>query len=100
MEADFSGYATKAGLKCSDGRTITPEAFKHQDKMTVPLVWQHGHDDPKNVLGHMDLEGPHRTASTATATSMTPRRGRTVVRSSPTRTFVSSRSSPTAWSRR
>jgi HK97 family phage prohead protease len=56
MEADFSGYATKAGLKCSDGRTITPEAFKHQDKMTVPLVWQHGHDDPNNVLGHMDLE--------------------------------------------
>ncbi len=56
MEADFSGYATKAGLKCSDGRTITPEAFKHQDKMTVPLVWQHGHDSVDNVLGHMELE--------------------------------------------
>jgi HK97 family phage prohead protease len=56
MEADFSGYATKAGLKCSDGRTITAEAFKHQDKMTVPLVWQHGHNDPNNVLGHMELE--------------------------------------------
>ena len=56
MEADFSGYATKAGLKCSDGRTITPDAFKHQDKMTVPLVWQHGHDDPNNVLGHTVLE--------------------------------------------
>ena len=34
---DFSGYATKAGLKCSDGRTIMPDAFKHQDKETVPL---------------------------------------------------------------
>jgi hypothetical protein len=94
MEADFSGYATKAGLKCSDGRTITPEAFKHQDKMTVPLVWQHGHNDPNNVLGHMDLEA-RPTASTATATSTTRRRGRTRRRSSSTRTFVSSRSSPT-----
>ena len=56
MEADFSGYATKAGLKCSDGRTIMPDAFKHQDKMTVPLVWQHGHTDPENVLGHAVLE--------------------------------------------
>lgn len=56
MEPDFSGYATKAGLKCSDGRTIMPEAFKHQDKMTVPLVWQHGHTDPGNVLGHAILE--------------------------------------------
>ena len=52
MEADFSGYATKAGLKCSDGRTIMPGAFKHQDQMKVPLVWQHGHTDPENVLGH------------------------------------------------
>jgi Caudovirus prohead serine protease len=56
MEADFSGYATKAGLKCSDGRTIMPGAFKHQDKMQVPLVWQHGHSDPENVLGHAILE--------------------------------------------
>jgi hypothetical protein len=56
MEADFSGYATKAGLKCSDGRTIMPDAFKHQDTMTVPLVWQHGHSDPENVLGHAVLE--------------------------------------------
>lgn len=53
---DFSGYATKAGLKCSDGRTIMPDAFKHQDQMTVPLVWQHGHADPGNVLGHAILE--------------------------------------------
>lgn len=54
--ADFSGYATKAGLKCSDGRTITAEAFKHMDGQTVPLVWQHGHDRPENVLGHAILE--------------------------------------------
>ena len=53
---DFSGYATKAGLKCSDGRTIMPDAFKHQDKMTVPLVWQHNHGEPTNVLGHAILE--------------------------------------------
>lgn len=53
---DFSGYATKAGLKCTDGRTIMPNAFEHQDKMTVPLVWQHGHSEPGNVLGHVDLE--------------------------------------------
>jgi hypothetical protein len=53
---DFSGYATKAGLKCSDGRTITPEAFKHMGGMTVPLVWQHGHSSPDNVLGHAVLE--------------------------------------------
>lgn len=56
MEADFSGYATKAGLKCSDGRTITADAFAHQDKMKVPLVWQHGHGEPTNVLGHAILE--------------------------------------------
>ena len=56
MEADFSGYATKAGLKCTDGRTIMPGAFKHQDQMRVPLVWQHGHTDPENVLGHAILE--------------------------------------------
>jgi prohead serine protease len=53
---DFSGYATKAGLKCSDGRTIMPDAFKHQDKEIVPLVWQHGHNEPSNVLGHAVLE--------------------------------------------
>jgi Phage capsid family len=56
MEADFSGYATKAGLLCSDGRTIMAGAFKHQDKVKVPLVWQHGHNDPENVLGHAILE--------------------------------------------
>jgi len=56
MEPDFSGYATKAGLVCSDGRTIMPGAFKHQDQAKVPLVWQHGHTDPENVLGHALLE--------------------------------------------
>ena len=56
MEADFSGYATKAGLKCSDGRTIMPEAFQQSEGLRVPLVWQHGHTDPDNVLGHAILE--------------------------------------------
>lgn len=59
MKADFSGYATKAGVRCSDGLVIMTEAFKHQDKARVPLVWQHGHSDPDNVLGHAILE--HRT---------------------------------------
>jgi Caudovirus prohead serine protease len=53
---DFSGYVTKYGLKCSDGRTILAPAFKHQDNMTIPLVWQHNHDEPSNILGHMKLE--------------------------------------------
>lgn len=56
MEPDFSGYATKAGLRCSDGRTITPQAFQHMDGQQVPLVWQHSHNDPANVLGHAILE--------------------------------------------
>ena len=56
MRPDFSGYATKVGLRCTDGRTIMPDAFKHQDKMRVPLVWQHGHNDVENVLGHAILE--------------------------------------------
>lgn len=56
MEADFSGYATKSGLRCSDGRTIMPGAFADQDGAKVPLVWQHGHSDPTNVLGHAVLE--------------------------------------------
>jgi HK97 family phage prohead protease len=53
---DFSGWATKAGLKCSDGRTIMTGAFKHQDQETVPLVWQHNHNTPDNVLGYALLE--------------------------------------------
>ena len=55
MEPDFSGYATKNGLKCSDGRTILAGAFKHQDGVKVPLVWQHRHDSPDNILGHVLL---------------------------------------------
>lgn len=54
--ADFSGYVTKAGLKCADGRTIMPDAFKHQDKLRVPLVWRHASEDLKHILGHVDLE--------------------------------------------
>jgi HK97 family phage prohead protease len=53
---DFSGWATKVNLKCSDGRIILPGAFAHQDKAQVPLVWQHGHNEPSNVLGHVVLE--------------------------------------------
>lgn len=53
---DFSGYATKANLKCSDGRVIRKDAFKHNDGQTVPLVWQHLHNDPLNILGHALLE--------------------------------------------
>ena len=53
---DFSGWATKANLKCSDGRTIRKDAFKHNDGQTVPLVWNHQHNDPNEVLGHALLE--------------------------------------------
>ena len=53
---DFSGWATKANLKCSDGRIIRPDAFKHNDGQTVPLVWNHKHNDPSEVLGHALLE--------------------------------------------
>jgi HK97 family phage prohead protease len=55
-EADFSGYASKAGLRCSDGRTIIAHAFKEQDGTKVPLVWQHMHNEPTNILGHAYLE--------------------------------------------
>ena len=53
---DFSGWATKVNLKCSDGRIILKDAFKHNDGQTVPLVWNHQHDDPNEVLGHALLE--------------------------------------------
>lgn len=55
MAPDFTGWATKNGLKCSDGRTIAPNAFEHQDMLEVPLVWQHGHDKIENVLGRVLL---------------------------------------------
>jgi hypothetical protein len=54
-QADFTGVATKAGLECSDGRTIMPHAFAEQDGQKVPLLWAHGHNDPSNVLGHAIL---------------------------------------------
>lgn len=53
---DFSGWATKNDLKCSDGRTIRKDAFKDCDGMTVPLVWNHDHTEAFNVLGHAELE--------------------------------------------
>ena len=53
---DFSGWATKANLRCSDGRTIMKDAFKNNDGQTVPLVWNHQHNDPNDVLGHALLE--------------------------------------------
>ena len=53
---DFSGWATKTNILCTDGRTIRRDAFKDCDGKTVPLVWQHLHNDPANVLGHAVLE--------------------------------------------
>lgn len=53
---DFSGWATRNDLLCSDGRTIRKDAFKHCDGKTVPLVWNHNHSDPDNVLGRALLE--------------------------------------------
>lgn len=53
---DFHGWATKNNIRCSDGRTIMKDAFKHNDGETVPLLWNHQHDDPNNVLGHALLK--------------------------------------------
>ena len=53
---DFSGWATRHGIKCSDGRTICKDAFRDDDGKCVPLVWMHQHQDPLNVLGHAVLE--------------------------------------------
>lgn len=53
---DFSGWATKNNLKCSDGRVILQDAFKHNDGNTVPLVWNHQHNESNNILGHAMLE--------------------------------------------
>lgn len=55
-KADFDGWATVAGVKCSDGRTIGHDAFSQNDGAVVPLVWQHGHGEVTNVLGHAMLE--------------------------------------------
>ena len=56
MEYDFSGWATRHNLKCSDGRTIMKDAFADQSGTQVPLVWNHQHDSAFNVLGHALLE--------------------------------------------
>lgn len=53
---DCSGWATRANLKCSDGRIISADAFKHMDGREVPMVWNHRHDDPSEVLGKALLE--------------------------------------------
>lgn len=56
MKYDFCGYATKNNVRCADGRIIRHNAFKGNDGQTVPLVWQHQHNEPTNVLGHAILE--------------------------------------------
>lgn len=56
MDYDFSGWATRNNIQCSDGRTIMKDAFKQNDGQKVPLVWNHQHDDPAEVLGHAILE--------------------------------------------
>ena len=53
---DFAGYVTKNDIQCSDGVTIRHDAFTANNQKTVPLVWQHDHDDPTNVLGNIQLE--------------------------------------------
>ena len=53
---DFSGWATRSNVRCSDGRIIMPDAFKDCDGTEVPLVWMHQHGGPENVLGHALLE--------------------------------------------
>ena len=53
---DFSGWATRNDLLCTDGRTIKRDAFKNQNGQTVPLIWGHNHSDPNRVLGHGVLE--------------------------------------------
>ena len=56
MKYDFSGWATRANVRCSDGRTIMPDAFSGNNGGTVPLVWNHQHNEAFNVLGHALLE--------------------------------------------
>jgi HK97 family phage prohead protease len=56
MKPDFCGWVTKFGVKCTDRRVITPNAFKHCDGKTVPLVWNHNHDTVENIAGKIVLE--------------------------------------------
>lgn len=62
LKPDFSGYATRYNVECSDGRTIRSKAFQHMDKKRVPLMWQHSHANLEHVLGYADLE--HREDGT------------------------------------
>ena len=56
MDYDFCGWATKNDLKCADGRIIRHDAFAHDDGRKVPLVWNHQHNEPSNIIGHAYLE--------------------------------------------
>lgn len=56
MDYDFCGWATRNNIQCSDGRIIRKDAFKSNDGQKVPLVWNHQHNDPTNILGHAMLE--------------------------------------------
>lgn len=73
MKYDFSGYATKYDVQCSDGRIIHKDAFKDNDGLTVPLVWQHLHNDPNNVLGNALLEHRDDSVYAYCAFNETPR---------------------------
>ena len=75
MKFDFSGWATKNDLTCSDGRTIKHNAFKENDGQRVPLVWQHGHNAVDNVLGHALLENRDEafTPTVLSTTLLAPR---------------------------
>ena len=70
---DFSGWATKNDLLCSDGRTIRRDAFKDCDGMVVPLVWSHIHNDPENVLGHALLKNEPDGVKTYCTFNNTPK---------------------------
>lgn len=56
MKCDFSGFVTKNDMRCTDGLTIRKNAFAENDQKVVPLVWQHDHNDPENILGQVVLE--------------------------------------------
>lgn len=60
MDYDFCGWATRNNIQCSDGRIIRKDAFKSNDGQKVPLVWNHQHNDPTNILGHAMLENRER----------------------------------------
>lgn len=72
MKYDFSGWATRNNLRCSDGRTIMHNAFADCDGMTVPLVWNHDHKDAENVLGHALLENANDGVYTYGVFNSTP----------------------------